>query len=90
LVQPDFNDKEWKTIDELWRALPLTPNDYNASALNNPVTSMLMKKISIEAGGKEFDEKFPDGCPTIVRIKLRGKGDILSIVLIKNRWKRVR
>jgi len=76
LVQSDWNEKEWSSIDDLWKALPLVPSDYSSAALRDPITNMLMKKIKCEEGGKEFDEKFPDGTPTIVRMKLRGKFSI--------------
>ena len=69
---PNFQQREHKHIDELWKALALEAHDYTASSLEHPTTKNLMEKIIYEAGGKEFDAKFPDGLPTIVSIKLKG------------------
>jgi len=55
-------------VDALWRALMLTPFDYSREALFDPLTRELMKKISFEHGGPEYDAKYPDGIPTSVVI----------------------
>lgn len=46
----------------------LMPADYGHSALNCRETREIMDKIRFEHGGKEYDEKYPDGIPTNVEI----------------------
>ena len=55
-----------KANDEVWKALMLSPQDYNEdeSAIFNPLTRSLMKKIKFEHGGPDYDAKYPDGIPT--------------------------
>jgi 2-methylcitrate dehydratase len=48
----------------------LTPWDYGKQELVDKNTRSLMEKIEFEHGGKEFDEKYPDGIPTSVIIHL--------------------
>ena len=57
--------------DEIWKALMLLPEDYreDESAIFNPLTRGLMKKIRFEHGGPEYDKRYPDGIPTSVVIK---------------------
>lgn len=54
--------------DEIWKALMLTPYDFQVSdsAIFHPVTRSLMEKIVFEHGGPEYDAKYPDGIPTSV------------------------
>jgi len=56
--------------DELWKALMLSPHDYaeDQTAIFNPLTRALMKKISFEHGGPEYDKRYPDGIPTSIVI----------------------
>merc|ERR1719253_1956453 len=44
--------------------LMLSPYDYGADALYDAATRDLMQKITFEHGGKEYDDKYPDGIPT--------------------------
>jgi len=63
----------------------LEPKDYSYEAIRDPITRALMDKITFEHGGKEYDEKYPDGIPTSVQIKLaskRSNSDLLKII----RW----
>jgi len=53
-----------------WKELMLSPYDYSASALYDPVTRSLMEKINFVHGGPEYDEKYPDGIPTSISFKL--------------------
>lgn len=69
---PNFQQNGHNSIDDLWRELALDPQDYTVSCLEHPTTKNLMEKITYEAGGKDFDAKFPDGIPTTVSIKLKG------------------
>lgn len=48
----------------------LDPKDYSYPALYNPVTRKLMEKMEFAHGGKEYDEKYPEGIPTSVQIEL--------------------
>lgn len=54
--------------NDLWKQLILTPADYSHDALTCKETRSLMERISFEHGGKEYDEKYPDGIPTSVVI----------------------
>jgi len=51
----------------------LAPKDYGYDAIKDPFTRKLMDKINFEHGGKEYDDKYPDGIPTSVKIELKGK-----------------
>jgi 2-methylcitrate dehydratase len=54
--------------DSLWKELILTPIDYSYKAMNDKETRTLMSKIRFVHGGKEFDDKYPEGIPTQVDI----------------------
>ncbi len=54
--------------DEVWKLLILTPYDYNADSISDPLTRSLINKVRFEHGGKEYDDKYPDGIPTSVNI----------------------
>lgn len=56
--------------DETWKTLMLLPEDYreDESAIFNPLTRALMKKIRFEHGGPDYDAKYPDGIPTSIVI----------------------
>lgn len=52
--------------DEVWKALMLSPYDYQVAdtAIFHPVTRALMQKIEFVHGGPEYDANYPDGIPT--------------------------
>jgi len=54
--------------DEIWKQLMLLPEDYSQTAIQDKGTRALMEKIVFEHGGKEYDDKYPDGIPTSVTI----------------------
>jgi 2-methylcitrate dehydratase len=56
--------------DGIWKALMLSPYDYaeDERAIFNPLTRSLMKKITFEHGGPEYDRRYPDGIPTSIII----------------------
>lgn len=54
--------------DSLWKDLILTPIDYSYKAIYDDQTRSLMSKIKFVHGGKEFDDKYPEGIPTQVDI----------------------
>ena len=56
--------------DVWWKALMLEPCDYGRDALQNETTRRLMDCIEFEHGGKEYDERYPDGIPTSMCIEL--------------------
>ena len=58
------------TNDGFWKKLMLGPYDYSNDAIFNQDTRALMQKITFEHGGKEYDEKYPDGIPTSLVITL--------------------
>jgi 2-methylcitrate dehydratase len=61
-----------ETIDEIWQALMLGPYDYSEEAIFNERTRMLMDRIHFNHGGKEYDDRYPDGIPTSMVISLQG------------------
>eukprot|EP01006_Ploeotia_vitrea_P037693 TRINITY_DN66159_c6_g5_i1.p1 TRINITY_DN66159_c6_g5~~TRINITY_DN66159_c6_g5_i1.p1 ORF type:complete len:526 (-),score=308.89 TRINITY_DN66159_c6_g5_i1:68-1645(-) len=52
--------------DELWKTLFLEPADYGKAGLTDQGRRALMDKIVFEHGGKEYDDRYPDGIPTSV------------------------
>lgn len=54
--------------DAIWKALILDPYDYSIDAIFNETTRSIMKRISFEHGGPEYDRNYPDGIPTSVKI----------------------
>ena len=60
-----------------WKELMLSPYDYDASSIYDPVTRSLMEKISFVHGGKEYDDKYPDGIPTSISINDKDSGLIM-------------
>jgi 2-methylcitrate dehydratase len=65
---PSFSEKvkSAKNLDDIWKLLMLSPYDYGYSALYNQSTRTLMEKCTFTHGGKEYDEKYPEGIPTSV------------------------
>ncbi|HEX3727876.1 MAG TPA: MmgE/PrpD family protein [Pirellulales bacterium] len=64
-----------------WRELMLVPGDYDEHSLFDPLTRKIMERIEFRHGGREYDDKYPDGIPTTIEIKQQGK-DWLSSGLI--------
>lgn len=60
-------------VDDLWKRLMLEPKDYSPEALQNPDTRALMAKVSVQYGGVDYDEKYPEGIPTSLSILYGGK-----------------
>ncbi|MEQ9206960.1 MAG: MmgE/PrpD family protein [Phycisphaerales bacterium] len=52
-----------------WTELMLEPYDYSPQAIVNERTRSLMEKIEFFHGGKEYDDRYPDGIPTSVVIE---------------------
>jgi 2-methylcitrate dehydratase len=61
-----------------WSELMLLPEDYDEVNLHNPLTRKLMQRIEFRHGGPEFDEKYPDGIPTMLEIEHRKLGGLCS------------
>ena len=61
-----------------WRELMLVPADYDDRALVDPLTRELMAKIDFRHGGKEYDDKYPDGIPTTLEIEHTDAGRVTS------------
>jgi hypothetical protein len=49
------------TAEEAWKQLMLVPEDYSKQAIRNAKTRTLIDKITFEHGGKEYDDRYPDG-----------------------------
>ncbi len=54
--------------DSAWKQLMLAPADFNKNAIFDSTTRGLMEKIRFEHGGKEYDDRYPDGIPTSIVI----------------------
>lgn len=67
-----------KDSNSFWNKLMLTPLDYSEEALNCKLTRKIMEKISFSHGGKAYDEKYPEGIPSQVDIKLSNGKEISS------------
>jgi 2-methylcitrate dehydratase len=52
-----------------WRELMLVPADYDEASLFDPLTRSIMERIEFRHGGKEYDDKYPDGIPTTLEIE---------------------
>src|SRR6185295_4831873 len=52
-----------------WEELMLVPDDYGDTALVNPLTRRLIDRIDFRHGGREYDERYPDGIPTSLEIE---------------------
>lgn len=61
-----------------WRELMLAPSDYDPQALFDPLTRRLMDRIEFVHGGREYDEKYPDGIPTTLEIEHSQLGKLSS------------
>merc|ERR1719213_1159723 len=66
------------TMDAAWMEWMLSPYDYGANALYDPLTRSLMEKITFAHGGPEYDAKYPDGIPTSIDITMKGGKTISS------------
>jgi 2-methylcitrate dehydratase len=61
-----------------WRELMLVPADYDAASLADPLTRALIERIEFRHGGKEYDEKYPDGIPTTLEVEHARLGNLSS------------
>jgi len=62
----------------LWESLMLMPEDYGDAALFHPLSRELMAKMDFRHGGAAFDDKYPDGIPTLLEITHRTLGTLSS------------
>lgn len=62
----------------LWQDLILLPADYDEAALFHPITRELMSRIEFVHGGKEYDQKYPDGIPTTLELLHQTQGSFSS------------
>jgi len=56
--------KALETKATTWEELILLPHDYSKAAIEHPLTRKLMDKIEFAHGGKDYDDRYPDGIPT--------------------------
>ena len=70
----EFEGQIDPTSDAHWKALMLSPYDYQVadSAIFHPVARDLMDRTEFLHGGPEYDALYPDGIPTSIRIKTTG------------------
>jgi 2-methylcitrate dehydratase len=70
--------KAFRTRQAGWRELMLVPQDYDQSSLSDPLTRQTMERIEFRHGGREYDEKYPDGIPTTLEIEHEDLGRLSS------------
>jgi 2-methylcitrate dehydratase len=70
--------KAYETRLAGWRELMLVPADYDDAALLHPLTREIMQRIDFRHGGREYDEKYPDGIPTTLEIEHAELGRLTS------------
>lgn len=70
--------KAYQTRGTTWKDLMLLPGDYNESSLFDPLTRQLMERIEFCHGGREYDERYPDGIPTSLEIDHQDLGTLSS------------
>jgi 2-methylcitrate dehydratase len=70
--------KALRTKQAGWQELMLMPEDYDDTALEDPLTRDLMAKIDFRHGGPEYDAKYPDGIPTSLDIEHKTLGKLAS------------
>ena len=61
-----------------WRELMLLPADYDDAALFDPLTRTMIERIEFRHGGREYDDKYPDGIPTTLEIEHADLGRLSS------------
>ena len=66
----EYEGSIYPNTDSHWKALMLSPYDYQVSdsAIFHPATRALMDKIEFLHGGPDYDAKYPDGIPTSIQI----------------------
>jgi 2-methylcitrate dehydratase len=52
-----------------WESLMLLPDDYSDAAIADPEVKRLIERIAIEHGGRDYDDRYPEGIPTSVAIE---------------------
>ena len=62
-----------KNTDDLWKKLMLAPIDYSPAAINNVTTQELMTKMKVEHGGELYDQGYPEGIPTSIKVTYNHK-----------------
>ena len=70
--------KAFETGRSGWRELMLVPADYDDNAIVDPLTREIMARIEFQHGGREYDEKYPDGIPTTLDIEHTELGNLSS------------
>lgn len=70
-IKDDKLFEKVETFDDLWMKLMLTPFDYGKGPLFDKETRILMDKMGFEHGGKEYDDRYPDGIPTSMVVTLK-------------------
>lgn len=70
--------KAYESRTSGWQQLMLVPADYDDDALVHPLTREIMAKIDFRHGGREYDDKYPDGIPTTLEIDHAEVGNVSS------------
>jgi 2-methylcitrate dehydratase len=68
-------------LDQMWKQLILTPDDYDESVIEKTVATGKMNLINFEHGGNEYDSKYPEGIPTKLVIRTPNKSYDSGLVM---------
>ena len=59
-----------------WDSLMLLPEDYSNEAIRDPEIRRLIERIVIEHGGRDYDDRYPEGIPTSVAVEHAALGPL--------------
>jgi 2-methylcitrate dehydratase len=71
-------EKAYRTQSTSWQDLMLLPEDYTAEKIHNKTIRKLMDKINVVHGGLTYDQKYPQGIPTSIRLHHAAVGQVDS------------
>ena len=62
-------EKAYRTQIASWKDLMLLPADYSTEQIQNRTIRSLMEKIDVRHGGPSYDQRYPEGIPTSIRLQ---------------------
>ena len=71
-------EKAYRTQTSSWKDLMLLPEDYSTEQIQNRTIRSLMSKIHVLHGGPSYDQRYPEGIPTSIRLQHNELGTVES------------
>ena len=71
-------EKAYRLQATSWKDLMLLPADYSMEQIQNRTIRSLMEKIHVRHGGSSYDQKYPEGIPTAIRLQHHELGTVES------------